>query len=196
MDKLKISRVIVVEGKYDKIKLDSLVDAQIITTDGFGIFRKDGKRELIRRLAEARGLIVLCDSDGAGKLIRSALAGCVDPDRIVDLYTPKISGKERRKSAPSKEGILGVEGMDAELLRSLLAPFADGAWEEFEEITKLDFYKYGLSGVEGAENMRQKVAKAFGLPADLTANALIKALNVLGGKPALEAEMKKIKEQR
>ena len=116
MEKLTIPYPVVVEGKYDKIRLSNILDAQIITTDGFGIFRKEEKRVLLRRLAAASPLIVLTDSDGGGTVIRSHLSGMVPRDRIIPLYIPQIKGKERRKDKPSAAGTLGVEGMDDSLL--------------------------------------------------------------------------------
>ena len=123
---LEISRPIIVEGKYDKIKLSQIVKAHIVTTDGFGIFSKSQKTALIRRLAENGGVIVLTDSDGAGLVIRNYLRNLLPPDKIIHLYTPRVKGKEKRKSEPSKEGILGVEGMELAWLEKALAPFADG----------------------------------------------------------------------
>jgi len=122
MEKIKTDLPVIVEGKYDKIKLASILDAEIITTDGFGIFKKKEKLSLIKRLSE-RGVIVLTDSDGAGKLIRAHLSGAVPADKIYNLYIPKIKGKEKRKKEGSKEGTLGVEGIDAETLRSIFETF-------------------------------------------------------------------------
>ena len=145
--KLKIALPVIVEGKYDKIKLNSLLDANIITTGGFGIFNSREKKSLIRRLC-AGGVILLCDSDGAGKVIRGYLKSFLPPERVYDLYIPKIAGKERRKRIGSKEGTLGVEGMDAELLRALFAPYATDSLPARTPITKADFYAYGLSAAQ------------------------------------------------
>ena len=117
MEKLKITYPILVEGKYDKIKLDSIVDALVITSEGFGIFKSDEKRALLKRLAEKSPIIVLADSDSAGMLIRSCVKGMLPADRIINLYTPQIEGKEKRKEKPSKEGYVGGEGVGAEILR-------------------------------------------------------------------------------
>ena len=122
MEKIRIPYPIIVEGRYDKIKLSSLFDAQIITTDGFGVFNRGEKMAVIRALAKKSRLIVLTDSDGAGTLIRSHITSSLPRDRLIHLYIPKIEGKERRKDAPSAEGTLGVEGMEASLLRELLSP--------------------------------------------------------------------------
>ena len=143
---LEISRPIIVEGKYDKIKLSRIVRANIITTDGFGIFSKDQKAALIRRLAAENGVIVLTDSDGAGLVIRNYLRNLLPSDKIIHLYTPKIKGKEKRKEKPSKEGFLGVEGMELEWLIKALEPFADGNVPDRMELSKADLYALGLSG--------------------------------------------------
>ncbi len=180
MDKLKISRPIIVEGKYDKITLASVVDAQIIPTDGFSLFNQKEKAALLRRIADAHGVIVLTDSDGGGRQIRSYLSSLLPPDKVTHLYIPAIAGKERRKTRAGKAGLLGVEGMGAETLRTLLSPFADGApARPSGGVTKQDFYRDGLSGREGAEEKRRALALALDLPPDMTANALLAAVNLL-----------------
>ncbi len=182
MDKLKIATPIVVEGKYDKIKLDSILDAQIITTDGFGVFQSKEKKQLIRRLAEPRGIIVLTDSDGAGLVIRNYFNSILPKSKVTHLYTPQVEGKERRKRVASKAGYLGVEGIDAELLRELFAPYAGEAREPVgREVTKTDFFTDGLSGGEGSAERRARLAKALGLPDNLSANSLLSAVNLLCG---------------
>ena len=176
---LEISRPIIVEGKYDKIKLSRIVRANIITTDGFGIFSKDQKAALIRRLAEENGVIVLTDSDGAGLVIRNYLKNLLPSDKIIHLYTPKIKGKEKRKDKPSKEGLLGVEGMELAWLEKALAPFADGGAKPRMHLTKADFYALGLSGVPNSENRRKRLAALLNLPDNLSANALLEAICLL-----------------
>ena len=181
-EKLKIPYPIVVEGKYDRLRLCDTVDGQIITTDGFGIFNKKEKTALLRALAAKTPIVILTDSDGAGKLIRSHLASCLPPDRIINLYIPKIEGKESRKSEPSKEGFLGVEGMERRLIYDLLLPLADGeAHEKMKEnpLSKTDFYFDGLSGGADSSARRDKLAAAFGLPSGMTANALLAALKIV-----------------
>lgn len=180
MEKLRISRPIIVEGKYDKIKLDSLLTAHIIPTDGFSLFKKKEKAALLRRLAEAYGVIVLTDADGGGKQIRSYLSEILPKEKVTHLYIPAKEGKEKRKSKAGKAGLLGVEGIDADTLRSIFAPFADGAPPKVcGGITKQDFYKDGLSGGEGAKQKREALSRALGLPPDMTANALLDACNLL-----------------
>lgn len=177
---LRIKYPIVVEGKYDQIKLFSLVEAEIIRTDGFRIFSKKETMALLRRLSEQSKLIVMTDSDGGGTVIRSHIRTAIPADRLIHLYIPRVEGKEKRKAAPSKEGYLGVEGIDADKLREMLAPFATDAPEVHRGgITKTDFYVYGLSGGEESRAKRAAVAAAFELPADMTANALLGALNIL-----------------
>ena len=176
---LEISRPIIVEGKYDKIKLSRIVRANIITTDGFGIFSKDQKAALIRRLAAENGVIVLTDSDGAGLVIRNYLRNLLPSDKIIHLYTPKIKGKEKRKEKPSKEGFLGVEGMELAWLEQALAPFADGGAKPRMHLTKADLYALGLSGTPNSEIRRKQLANVLNLPDNLSANALLEAICLL-----------------
>ncbi len=185
MEKLKLSIPVIVEGKYDKIALSAVIDGQIITTDGFGIFKNAEKRALIKRLSE-RGVIVLCDSDSAGGVIRAHLSGLVKKELIYPLYVPQIKGKERRKQKASAEGYLGVEGMTVEVLRDTIESFiklhpeaAKGEGFVGDVITKADFYSLGLSGGEGSAAKRDALAAEFALPAGMTANALLSALNFL-----------------
>ena len=180
MEKLKISYPIIVEGRYDKIKLASVVDAYILTTEGFRIFKNSEKMAIIRRLAKNGKIIVLTDSDGAGKVIRSHITSCVPKDRIINLYTPQIKGREKRKTHNSAEGFLGVEGADIKILYEMLSPFAIGGESSSMgcNITKLDFYNDGLTGKDNSKENRNKVARYLGLPADMTPNALLSAIQV------------------
>ena len=190
-ERLKISMPIIVEGRYDKAALSSIAEATVVTLGGFSVFNSKEKQALIRKLSE-NGIIVLTDSDGAGKTIRAFLQGIVPKERIYNLYVPQIKGKERRKKAPSKEGLLGVEGMDAELLRDLLKPFDDGGRAELiakkggSPVTKQQFYLLGLSGSADASARRALIAESYGLPEDMTANALVDALNVISCAEELE----------
>ena len=177
-EKIRISIPIIVEGKYDKIKLDSILDAEIFTTGGFSLFKRKDRLDFFRRISE-RGVIVLTDSDGAGTLIRSHISSAVPKDKIYQLYTPKIEGKEKRKKEASAEGTLGVEGIDADILRALFLPFADGTTPDREEkITKADLYRAGMSGTDGSAQRRAGFCLAHGLPADISPNAMLSALNV------------------
>lgn len=182
MEKLKIPYPIIVEGKYDRLRLLCVCEANIITTDGFGIFKKQEKLALIRKLSERSQIILLTDSDGAGKLIRSHLTSAIPKDRLIQLYIPKIEGKEKRKSEPSAEGTLGVEGMEQRLLYELLSPFEDGerVLRSYENpLSKTDFYRDGLSGRENSAALRDRLASALSLPTGMTANALLSALKIL-----------------
>ena len=177
-----VREVIVVEGRYDKNTLSQVVDAVIIETSGFGIFNDAEKRKLLQTMAEARGLIVLTDSDGAGFVIRNYIKGCVDPKLVKHAYIPDIYGKERRKSAPSREGKLGVEGMKPQVLLDAL--IRAGATFDDEEnkktaprISKADMYARGLSGREGSAEKRARLIKQLGLPERMTADGLLDVLN-------------------
>lgn len=177
-----VREVIVVEGRYDKNTLSQVVDAVIIETSGFGIFNDAEKRKLLQTMAEARGLIVLTDSDGAGFVIRNYIKGCVAPKLVKHAYIPDIYGKERRKSMPSREGKLGVEGMKPQVLLDALiragATFDDGENKKTApRISKADMYARGLSGREGSAEKRASLIKQLDLPERLTADGLLDVLN-------------------
>ena len=194
MEKLKIRYPVIVEGKYDKIKILSVADACVIQTDGFGVFKNSDRLALIRRLAEKDKIIVMTDSDGAGKLIRSHITSAIPKDKLIQLYIPQIEGKEKRKQAPSAEGYLGVEGTEAETVRRLLEPFASEAesFSDRAEITKLDFFELGLSGQADSSSRRDRLALALGMPKKMTANALLAAVNVLMDRDELYSVVKKL----
>lgn len=180
--KLNIPYPIIVEGKYDRLRLLSVCNATILTTDGFGIFQKKEKLALFRKLGEQSPIILLTDSDGAGKVIRSHLTSALPKERLIQLYIPQIHGKEKRKDAPSAEGTLGVEGMEQTLLRNLLSPFedADRTSRLMENpLRKADFYLDGLSGKPDSALRRDQLAKQLELPAGMSANALLAALKIL-----------------
>lgn len=181
---IKINIPVVVEGKYDKIKLNSIIDAHIVTTDGFGIFNSEEKTALIRKLAQKHGIIVLTDSDGAGLVIRNYFSSILPKDKVTHLYIPEVIGKEKRKKQPSKAGTLGVEGIEADYFRRLFAPFAVDAEAEMtrvntSQITKGQFYADGFSGTDGSAEKRKKLAAKLGLPTNISANALLGAINML-----------------
>ena len=182
MEKIKISLPIIVEGRYDKSALSGFIDATIITTGGFSIFNDKEKQALLRRISVG-GVILLTDSDGGGKQIRKFLSGILPPDKIHNLYIPKIAGKESRKRKPSASGNLGVEGMDKEVLLRLLSPFETGEKpaKSGKMITKVDFFLDKLTGCEGATENRRKLCEACDLPDDMTPNALLEAMNLLYG---------------
>ena len=182
MERVKISLPIIVEGRYDKSALSGYLDATIITTGGFSIFNDKEKQALIRKIAK-NGIIILTDSDGGGKQIRKFLSGILPPDRIHNLYIPKVEGKESRKRKPSKSGTLGVEGMEKKTILRLLAPFIDGKNEQKSQkmITKVDFFFHSLTGCPGAAENRAILCRECGLPEDMTPNALLEAMNLLFG---------------
>lgn len=182
-ERIKIPYPVIVEGAYDKLRLQNVIDAQILTTDGFGVFNKSEKTRLFKTLAKKTPILILTDSDGAGKLIRSHLSSSIPPERLIHLYVPRIKGKEKRKQTPGAEGILGVEGMENQLLYDLFLPYADeGAiLHRIEEnpLSKADLYRDGLTGGEGSAARRDAFAERLGLPAGMTPNALLAALRVL-----------------
>ena len=186
---IRIREAVVVEGKYDKIRLESLVDAIIVETDGFRIFKDKERLAFLRRLAESRGLLILTDSDGAGFVIRSYLTGVIPPEQIRHAYIPEVLGKEKRKTAPSREGLLGVEGMDTATLERTLR--RAGATVEDDSsgggrqkspqrfLTKARLYEDGLSGGEDSAERRRRFLRCAGLPEKLSANRLIEAVNAM-----------------
>lgn len=185
MDKLKLRQAIVVEGKYDQNTLRQLVDTAIFTTNGFADMKDPALLRLLQQAAQTTGLIILTDSDGAGFLIRNTLKSALPETGVLHAYIPDLPGKEKRKAAPGKEGLLGVEGMTPEILLKALrnagAEFADGSTPPpaREPITKQDLFALGLSGGPESAKKRAALLKALSLPAHMSANALLQALNVL-----------------
>ncbi len=193
--KRRVREVIVVEGRYDKNALRQVVDASIWETGGFRIFKDRERAALLRRLAAERGVILLTDSDGAGFLIRGHLKGLIPKEQLKQAYIPDVFGKERRKAAPGKEGKLGVEGMPPAVLLQALeragATFEDGPPPERSALTKADLLELGLTG-PGSAARRQRLQKRLDLPARLTPNALLEALDLLYSKEELTAIMEEI----
>ena len=176
MKKLSLEYPVVVEGKYDKIKLDAIVATPIITLDGFSFFNDKKKQQLFRKYAE-NGIIILTDSDRAGAFIRSKLRGYTK-GTIINVYAPSVIGKEKRKSVSSKDGLLGVEGIDVKTLRTLLTPY-EGREKTVPYLTKARMYADGLSGGENSSRLRHTVALLLGLPANLSPNAFAEAINTM-----------------
>lgn len=178
---IKIKEAVIVEGKYDKIKLSSIIDGLIIETRGFRIFGDKEQMDMIRRLADKRGILVLTDSDSAGFLIRNYLSGAVGPDKIKHAYIPDILGKERRKDRPSKEGKLGVEGVPVqaivEALRRAGVTCEADQMPMGRRIDKTDLYLAGLSGGENSAQKRKMLLKELALPEHLTVNSMVGVLN-------------------
>ena len=177
---IKLSQPVIVEGKYDVIKLSNILDALIIKTDGFGIFKDSEKQRLIRRLANEKGIIVLTDSDSAGFVIRNFISSCVPRDKIINVYIPDIFGKEKRKTERSKEGKLGVEGVPESVILEALRKSgvtASVTDEKRRLITNVDLYEYGLSGRENSSRKRKKLLAALSLPERMSTSSLVKILN-------------------
>ncbi len=177
---IKLKQAVIVEGKYDKIRLESLLDATIIQTDGFAIFKDKEKQRLIRRLAEKNGILILTDSDSAGFKIRSFLGGSIKNGQVIHAYIPDVLGKERRKDAPSKEGKLGVEGMRTQALVDALAK-AGVLYEEVSQpgkrVEMIDLFEDGLSGGENSQAKKAAVLKYLDLPERLSTSSFLQLIN-------------------
>lgn len=187
-----LNKPVIVEGKYDKIKLSSVISSPIITTDGFGIFNNRERAALIRKLALAGGVIVITDSDGAGLVIRNKIKSIAAGCNVENIYIPQICGKEKRKDKPSKEGYLGVEGMDVSLLESLLERYVTNESRATDPVTKTDMYFMGLSGAKNSSIVRSMVCKELDLPCDMSANALCEAVNILYSRDILTETVNKV----
>ncbi|MBR2930956.1 MAG: DUF4093 domain-containing protein [Clostridia bacterium] len=192
MDKKRLRYPVIVEGKYDKIKLDSIFDARIYVSGGFGIFNSKERQALFERIAKG-GVILLTDSDGGGVQIRSFLRSILPPDRIYNAYIPSIAGKEKRKQRASRSGMLGVEGMSREVIERALAPFIVGDGEDGsddgvkaksaqEMLTTIDFFRDGLTGADGSGVKRDALCELLGLPPGMSAKALLEAINLISDR--------------
>ncbi len=180
-EKLHIDMPVIVEGRYDKNVLLQLLDATVLTTDGFAVFNSKQKQQMLRRICREKGVILLTDPDGGGRQIRAFLLGILPRDKVYQLHIPRVAGKERRKKHASRSGTMGVEGMTPRVLLPLFAPFASDAPPRpvRESLTKYDLYTDGLSGKSGAAQLRRCLCLHLGLPDDLTADGLLEALNLL-----------------
>lgn len=193
---IKIKEAVIVEGKYDKIKLSSIIDAPIITTDGFGIFKDKEKQKFIRSLAEKRGILILTDSDSAGLMIRSFLGGSIKKEYIKHAFIPELFGKEKRKTEKSAEGLLGVEGVPDKVIIEALEKA--GVMSDSEEekntspITKYDLYEDGFFGRENCTERRKILLSKASLPSKLSTNALVEMLNVFMTKEEYKNIVKEI----
>lgn len=177
---LKLKEVVIVEGKYDKIKLSQILDALIIDVGGFNIFKNKEKVQMIKKLADKNGVLILTDSDHAGFMIRNYLNGIIPQGKIKHAYIPDIIGKEKRKKTYSKERKLGVEGVDDKIILDAINKVSlkkEEKTNNIKEVTKMDFYKDGLSGRDNSSDKRKKLLKKLNLPENLSQNALIKVLN-------------------
>lgn len=193
---VKVREVILVEGRYDKNTLRQLVDAPILETKGFGIFKNRQMQAYLREVAQKRGVIILTDADGAGFVIRNFLKGILPKEQVKHAYIPDVYGKERRKAAPGKEGKLGVEGMKPETLLEALrragATLEGEASAPRNEITKLDLYEAGLTGGANSAAKRRALLDKLRLPEHLSANGLLEALNLIYTKESFLAILEEL----
>lgn len=192
---IKLDRPVIVEGKYDAIKLSGILDALIIKTDGFGIFKNKEKQRLLTRIAKEKGIIVLTDSDGAGFVIRSFISSIVPADKITHVYIPDIFGKEKRKTQFSAEKKLGVEGVEEKVLLDSFKKAgvtASLSGEKRRLITKLDLFECGLSGRENSTQKRRELLKKLALPEHLSASSLVKILNTFVTYEEFEKTVKEL----
>lgn len=194
---IKLKEAVIVEGKYDKIKLSSIIDAVIIVTDGFGIFRDREKLSLIRYYAEKTGIVILTDSDSAGRKIRGYIKSAVKNGSIKNVYIPDVFGKEKRKEKPSAEGKLGVEGVSAEIILSALEKAGISADESpvTHDIDKCVLYELGLSGGSDSRKLREKLQKSLGLPSLMSSSALAEVLDTMMNSSELAEKVSEIKEK-
>lgn len=179
---IRLDIPVLVEGKYDKITLENVIDATIIPLNGFRIFKDAEKLKLIKRLAAEKGIIVMTDSDSAGNFIRSKLKGILKDIKIINVYVPCLKGKEKRKNAPSKEGLLGVEGISKQQLLDSLkrsGVFELAVSKEKEPILKTDLFLFGLSGNSDSKQLRKEFLNYLSLPENLSPNAMLDILNTL-----------------
>jgi len=193
---IKLDKAIIVEGKYDKIRLENIVDAPIIVTNGFSVFKDKEKLALIKRLAQKSGIIILTDSDSAGMMIRSYLKGCIPSELITHVYIPDIFGKEKRKAKPSSAGLLGVEGVDDSLLLesfSRAGVLCEETEKKGRQVTHSDLFELGLSGSDNSKSLRQSLLKELSLPSKMSTNSMLTAINVLYDYDEFNLLAKKVK---
>ncbi len=194
---IRVKEVIVVEGRYDTARLRSVVDALIVETNGFGIFKDKERMAFLRRLAGERGLLILTDSDSAGFVIRNHLCSAIPPEQMKQAFIPPIPGKERRKTAPSKEGLLGVEGVDGAVIEAALRRAGATVLDEPAPIAKtpvttVDFYEAGLTGRPDSATRRQRLLQLLGLPSYLSASRLREVINTALGREAFEEAIREL----
>lgn len=189
-EKLNLKYPVIVEGKYDKAKVSQVVGSMIICLDGFSVFNNSDKKQLLKRLSKEKGVILLTDSDRAGNFIRSKLKGILNGN-VYNVYAPAVFGKEKRKAAPSADGIIGIEGTDASILYQLLLPFSGGI-PMGAGITKARFYSDGFSGGENSAERRRKLSNILSFPETLTSKALLEAINLLVGEEEYNSAVNRI----
>lgn len=197
-NRIKIKETIIVEGKYDKMRLSPLFDANIIELGGFQIYNNKDRLALIRRIADKNGIIILTDSDSAGFRLRHYLSSAVPKANIKNVFIPDVSGKEKRKAKPGKENLIGVEGMTTEVLISAFKKSGidveNGSFERTEPFSKSFLYEAGLSGGENSSELRKKLCEHYSLPKMLTANSLAEILPIITTKAELLSALEKLKE--
>lgn len=199
---IKLRQAVIVEGKYDKIKLSSIIDGLIITTEGYGIFKNREKTALIKELAEKQGVIILTDSDSAGFKIRNYIKNITQKGKIINIYIPDIFGKEKRKQFPSKEGKLGVEGMPKDILNAafkkagVIAEESASDVQPKESVTRIMLYDDGFIGKDGSEEKRKKLLKKLSLPEMLSTNALLEVLNTMFGADEYRLAVNEVNHQK
>lgn len=193
-EKIKISQAIIVEGKYDKIKLSNIVDAFIIETNGFAIFNDKKRLGFIKKLADERGIVILTDSDHAGFMIRNYIKNGIDKSKIINAYIPDVYGKEKRKSQPSKEGKVGVEGINAKVIKDALsrAGVLCEVSKNENPVTNYDLFEAGLSGRENSKQIKKKFLKMLNLPEFLSTNSLLSCINSMMSRDEFYSLVSKI----
>lgn len=196
-NRIKIKETIIVEGKYDKMRLSPLFDANIIELGGFQIYNNKDRLALIRRIADKNGIIILTDSDSAGFRLRHYLSSAIPKANIKNVFIPDVSGKEKRKAKPGKENLIGVEGMTTEVLISAFKKSGidveNGSFERTEPFSKSFLYEAGLSGGENSSELRKKLCEHYSLPKMLTANSLAEILPIITTKAELLSALEKLK---
>ena len=193
--KIKLTQAIICEGKYDKNKLSNIFDATILTTEGFGIFKDDEKRDLVKRLSETVGIIIVTDSDSAGFVIRNHIKSFCDNEKITNVYIPELKGREKRKTEESKEGLLGVEGISDDIIISAFerAGVLGERKESNKSITKTDLYNLSLVGSENSSFLRERLYESLNLPKKLSPNAFLEVANSLFSLEEIKTELEKLK---
>lgn len=195
---LKLEQALLVEGKYDAARLANIVDGTILTTDGFRVFKDGALQKMLKRIAVAQGLIILTDSDAAGFKIRHFVTGLVGAENVLQAYVPAIHGKEARKAEPGKEGLLGVEGVNDELILQGLTTALESRTTcqkqtaQSRPITYTDLYDWGISGTANSAENRRVLLRRLGLPPRLSKKELLQVLNTLYTYDALNAEIEKL----
>lgn len=193
---IKLREAVVVEGKYDKIRLSNILDATIITTEGFRIFKDAEKKELIKLMAKKNGIIIITDSDRAGQMIRKFVEKIAEGENITNVYLPQIVGKESRKTKAGADGVLGLEGTDDNIILEALKRsriMGEVCVKQGRKVTKTDLYNLGVSGGENSSEQRQNLCKFLGLPSFLTSNSLLEFVNSIYGYDDFLLEVKKWK---